>query len=240
MFEALAISAAIVSVIAAVINLVITWRRRKKYLAVIDELLKYYQAVTGHAQAKKGADYRLAELRSKLTELLDNCSSVLSDYSRAPIFASVKLFGSSDPDKQSLILYTVARDSVSVKERELLEAEYPIELNPPFMKIFDPDEPSYFINNDIQSPQDGGYYNKQDIDWGGLYKSTLIVPISGEPDTPNTPDTPIRSVLGFLVFDSPKRSVFNKEMANTAISIGKVIGSMLLKFYKPKFGVEAA
>lgn len=220
MFEFLAISAAILSVIAAFLNILFTRRQKRKVQKAFSRVLQAYSSIMEQPAALSKIASNPNKLSAELVGILDNSVETIRLLTSKPIFASIKLI--SIPERGDVpVVRTFARDSRSMIKREVLSLEYPLDKNIAFSKLISNlHDKAYYMVNSLKSMEEGGYYNTSFTKWPLPYLSTLVVPI-------RIKEKDAFRLLGFICFDSTKEGVFNEEIANIAVSISNTIASWL-------------
>ena len=214
MFEYLSVVAATVSVIVATVNYFIYKKQKRKLKDNFLKLIESYSKYLGSEELISAKN--LAKSQQVLSDLLTSATKSLRELYGKKMFASVKLI-----EKQNGEVYAVtfARDGYSSYHREMFKYKYPIKYNTAYSSLLnDKKGNNYFLSNDIKDLSEGGYYNTTNNDWKNLYKSVLVIPIVGQTK---------KDILGFLVFDSPEKNAFSKEVIEFIDSISRLVAKII-------------
>lgn len=141
-----------------------------------------------------------------IQETLDRLSKIINDEHDYGASASFKIF-SGDGNNN---IRTFIRDLDNSNNREILRDIYPINENKLFFESYNTKNP-VFINN-ISSPKDAIYYNKNNDDWKTKYQSVWVFPVS-EPSS--------QHLIGFLTIDTKEKITEDADIYKLVFSLGE-------------------
>ncbi|MCU7844888.1 MAG: hypothetical protein KZQ93_13740 [Candidatus Thiodiazotropha sp. (ex Monitilora ramsayi)] len=216
-----ALSATLVSAIAAAYSFYTTKMRHKQVKSLYESLENTYQKLLADEIKRKIELSDISDFKSEIFPVINQATKALHEITGKEISTAIKLLRESEGGEYDELV-TFLRDSSSANKREVLDYIYPISTNTAYKDIFNSYK-SYVLDNDISTPSEGGYVNNKRDVIESLYKSTLLLPlIVGNRENH-------KHILGVLAFDSKDKNAFDSKTLDYAEKVSELISVYLSK-----------